>query len=120
MSVVTDKYRGTTKYFHAFAELVRAAQDRRPDDLPGHRLLMDLLQSGSHMGKEVGRLLGEISEDEVRAGRRMLRRPGPRGSARRRPPNGNRRSNSVSTGSACSTPLKGALRRILIDSNRRY
>ena len=72
MSVVTDKYRGTTKYFHVFAELVRAAQVPRTDALPGHRLLMDLPQSGSHMGKEVRRILGEISEDEVRAGRPML------------------------------------------------
>ena len=33
---------------------------------------MGLPQSGSHMGKEVGWILGEISEDEVRAGRPML------------------------------------------------
>ena len=33
---------------------------------------MGLPQSGNHMGKEVGWILGEISEDEVRAGRPML------------------------------------------------
>ena len=33
---------------------------------------MGLPQSGSHMGKQVGLILGEISEDEVRAGRPML------------------------------------------------
>ena len=72
MSVVSDKYRGTTKYFHVLAELVRAAQYRGLTTYQDIALLMGLPQSGSHMGKEVGRILGEISEDEVRAGRPML------------------------------------------------
>ena len=72
MSVVTDKYRGTTKYFHVLAELVRAAQYRGLTTYQDIALLMGLPQSGSHMGKEVGHILGEISEDEVRAGRPML------------------------------------------------
>ena len=33
---------------------------------------MDLPQSGSHMVKEIGWILGEISEDEVHARRPML------------------------------------------------
>ena len=33
---------------------------------------MGLPLSGNYMGKEVGLILGEISEDEVRAGRPML------------------------------------------------
>ena len=33
---------------------------------------MGLPLSGNYMGKEVGQILGEISEDEVRAGRPML------------------------------------------------
>ena len=72
MSVVSDKYRGTTKYFHVLAELVRAAQYRGLTTYQDIALLMSLPQSGSHMGKEVGLILGEISEDEVRAGRPML------------------------------------------------
>ena len=72
MSVVSDKYRGTTKYFHVLAELVRAAQYRGLTTYQDIALLMDLPQSGNHMAREVGRILGEISEDEVRAGRPML------------------------------------------------
>ena len=72
MPVVSDKYRGTTKYFHVLAELIRAAQYRGLTTYQDIALLMGLPQSGSHMGKEVGLILGEISEDEVRAGRPML------------------------------------------------
>ena len=72
MPVVSDKYRGTTKYFHVLAELVRTAQYRGLTTYQDIALLMDLPQSGSHMGKEIGSILGEISEDEVRAGRPML------------------------------------------------
>ena len=72
MSVVNDKYRGTTKYFHVLAELVRAAQYRGLTTYQDIAILMGLPQSGNHMGKEVGLILGEISEDEVRARRPML------------------------------------------------
>ena len=72
MSIVSDRYRGTTKYFHVLAELVRAAQYRGLTTYQDIALLMNLPQSGSHMGKEIGWSLGEISEDEVRAGRPML------------------------------------------------
>ena len=69
MPVVSDKYRGTTTYFHVLAELVRAAQYRGRTTYQDIALLMGLPQSGNYMGKEVGLILGEISEDEVRAGR---------------------------------------------------
>ena len=72
MPVVSDKYRGTTKYFHVHAELVRAAQYRGLTTYQDIALLMDLPQSGNHMAKEIGWILGEISEDEVRARRPML------------------------------------------------
>ena len=72
MPVVSDKYRGTTKYFHVLAELVRTAQYRGLTTYQHIALLMGLPLSGSYMGKEVGWILGEISEDEVRAGRPML------------------------------------------------
>ena len=72
MPVVSDKYRGTPKYFHVHAELVRAAQYRGLTTYQDIALLMGLPQSGNHMGKEVGLILGEISEDEVRARRPML------------------------------------------------
>ena len=72
MPVVSDKYRGTHKYFHVHAELVRAAQYRGRTTYQDIALLMGLPQSGNHMAKEIGLILGEISEDEVRAGRPML------------------------------------------------
>ena len=72
MNAVRSKYRGTTKYFHVLAELVRAAQYRGITTYQDVALIMGLPPTGSHMGKEVGWVLGEISEDEVTAGRPML------------------------------------------------
>lgn len=72
MPRVKDKYRGTTKYFHVMAELVRAAQYRGLTTYQDIALIMGLPLRGSHMGREVGHILGEISEDEVVAGRPML------------------------------------------------
>jgi len=70
--IVTDKYRGTTIYFHVHAELVRAAQYRGITTYQDIALIMALPLSGSHMGSQTGHILGEIVEDEVVAGRPML------------------------------------------------
>lgn len=67
MTIVKAKYRGTTKYFHVMAELVRAAQYRGLTTYQDIAVIMGLPLSGSHMGREVGQVLGEISEDEVAA-----------------------------------------------------
>lgn len=72
MSEVKDKYRGRTIYFHVFAELVRAAQYRGVTTYQDVAIIMGLRTTGAHMGAETGYILGEISEDEVRAGRPML------------------------------------------------
>ena len=72
MSVVNDKYRGTTKYFHVMAELVQAAQYRGLTTYQDVALMIGLPVSGSYMGKEIGHILGEIAEDEVTADRPML------------------------------------------------
>ena len=72
MTKVKDKYRGTTKYVHVLAELVRAAQYRGITTYQDIAVIMGLPIAGSHMGSETGHILGEISEDEVRAGRPML------------------------------------------------
>jgi len=85
MSIVKDKYRGTTKYFHVMAELVRAAQYGGLTTYQDIAVIMGLPLKGSYMGNETGHVLGEISEDEVVAGRPMLSavavsvsgRPGP-------------------------------------------
>ena len=72
MGVVKSKYRGTTTYFHVLAELVRAAQHRGLTTYQDIAVIMGLPVRGSHMGSETGQILGEISEDEVVAGRPML------------------------------------------------
>ncbi len=72
MKHVKDKYRGKTVYFHVLAELVRTAQYRGSTTYQDIAVIMGLPTSGSHMGKETGHILGEISEDEVAAGRSML------------------------------------------------
>ena len=68
----TDKYRGTTIYTHVLAELVRAAQYRGMTTYQDVAVIMGLPTQGSHMGRETGRILGEISKDEVKVGRPML------------------------------------------------
>ena len=72
MSVVSDKYRNTITYARVFGELVRAAEYRGVTTYQDIALIMKLPQRGSHMGREVGHILGEISEDEFQAGRPML------------------------------------------------
>ena len=72
MADVKNRYRGTTKHFHVLAELVRTAQYRGVTTYQDIAVIMGLPQSGNHMASEVGRVLGEISEDEVEAGRPML------------------------------------------------
>lgn len=69
---VNAKYRGTPKYFHVMAELVRAAQYRGMTTYQDIAVIMGLPQRGNLMGKETGHILGEIAEDEVLAGRPML------------------------------------------------
>src|SRR5690242_7821835 len=72
MPAAKNKYRGTTKYVHVLAELVRAAQYRGTTTYQDLAVIMGLPTIGAHMGAETGHILGEISEDEVLSGRPML------------------------------------------------
>jgi hypothetical protein len=72
MAIVADKYRGRTEYVRVLAELVRAAEYRGITTYQDIAAIMGLRPTGSHMGRETGHILGEISEDEVLAGRPML------------------------------------------------
>ena len=72
MAVVKNRYRGKKEYFHVLAELVRAAQYRGKTTYQDIAMIMGLPQSGNHMAREIGQILGEISEEEVEAGRPML------------------------------------------------
>jgi hypothetical protein len=72
MECVKDKYRGTTTYARVLAELVRAAEYHGVTTYQDIAVIMGLPLKGSHMAAEVGHILGEVSEDEVCAGRPML------------------------------------------------
>lgn len=72
MSIVNDKYRGSTTYFHVLAELIRAAQYGGTTTYQDVAVIMGITVTGNHMGKETGHILGEVSEDEFNAGRPML------------------------------------------------
>jgi len=72
MSVVKDKYRGTVAYHLAFAELVQAARFQGLATYQQIASVAGLPPSGNYMQREVGQLLGEISEDEHDNGRPML------------------------------------------------
>ncbi len=72
MPIVADKYRNTTAYHLIYTELTTAARYRGTVTYQEIAQLMGLPLSGSHMGREVGYILGEISEDEHLQGRPML------------------------------------------------
>lgn len=66
------KYRGSKEYYFVFAQLITAARYRGTLTYQEVAKMMGLPQRGSYMGKEIGRLIGLISEDEVKNGRPML------------------------------------------------
>lgn len=70
--LVRDKYRGTSEYAKARAELVRIAQAKRLITYKDLARVAGLPLVGNNMAREVGSVLGAISEDEVVAGRPML------------------------------------------------
>jgi hypothetical protein len=69
---VKNKYRGTPNYIRVLAELVRAAEYRGVTTYQDVAVIMGLPLQGGFMAGETGQILGEISEDEVKAGRPML------------------------------------------------
>jgi len=72
MSIVADKYRGTKEYHIVFSELSIAARYRGIVTYQEIARIIGLPITGSHMGKEIGLMLGAISEDEANNGRPML------------------------------------------------
>jgi len=69
---VSSKYRGTREYHLVYSELIRAAQYRGTTTYQELAAIMGLPSRGSHMAREVGHLLGEISDDEIAESRPML------------------------------------------------
>ena len=67
-----SKYRGTKLYHLVFSELITAARYRGTVTYQEIAKIMGLPLSGNYMGREIGEIIGEISEDEVKQGRPML------------------------------------------------
>ena len=62
---MTGKYRGTGQYYLVFNELANAARYRGTVTYQELAHVVGLPITGSNMGTELGKLLGEISEDET-------------------------------------------------------
>ncbi|MCI0428299.1 MAG: hypothetical protein L0Z46_09820 [Nitrospiraceae bacterium] len=72
MTTIGTKYRGTKEYHLVYCELIIAAQYRGVVGYDKIAKILGIDQPGHHMAREVGQILGEISEDEHKAGRPML------------------------------------------------
>jgi hypothetical protein len=72
MAIIASKYRGTKEYLLVYSELIAAARYSGLLTYQDIARIMGLPLSGNHMGREVGIILGEISDDEVSNGRPML------------------------------------------------
>lgn len=67
-----DKYINTKDYFRVYAAMIHAAEHRGLVTYQEIAAIMGLPMSGSHMGREVGNMIGVISENELQQGRPML------------------------------------------------
>ena len=72
MNDAQDRYRGKPVYFRVYHELIQAAQYRGVTTYQDVAVIMGLPTTGSHMGRELGHMVGAISENEHHAGRPML------------------------------------------------
>ncbi len=72
MTTIGSQYRGTREFFLVYSALIEAARNRR---LLYYREVAERIgvpRAGHHMARQVGQVLGEISEDEHKAERPML------------------------------------------------
>jgi hypothetical protein len=69
---ITSKYRGSTKYMLVYAALINAAHTHTTVSYKEVAALLGIHQAGNHMAREVGAVLGEISEEEHRHDRPLL------------------------------------------------
>lgn len=72
MSIVKSKYRGTKAYALVFTELITAAKYRGTFTYMEIAKILGITRPGSNMANQVGKILGEISEDEAVLARPML------------------------------------------------
>lgn len=71
MTFVSNKYRGSQLYLLVYCRLIQAAQQSQTIYYDEIRIMMGL-KPGNNAAKEVGWILGEISEEEHSLGRPML------------------------------------------------
>lgn len=72
MTTVGSQYRGTREFLLVYSALIQAAKDHRLVYYREVAVLIGVPPTGHHMARQVGQVLGEVSEDEHRAGRPML------------------------------------------------
>jgi|GEM_PF-264805 len=70
--MLEGKYRRTKEYLLIYYELITAARYHGTTTYQALAQMAGLPLTGSYMGSELGKLLGEIVEDEHRCGRPML------------------------------------------------
>lgn len=68
----STKYRGTKEYYRIFAKLIAAAESGQIISYKEVGNILGIKSFGDHYAREVGRVLGEISDDEHGNGRPML------------------------------------------------
>lgn len=72
MTTIGSQYRGTSKYSAVYNALLEAAKSRHLLHYVEVADLIGVPRAGHHMARQVGQVLGEISEDEHNAGHPML------------------------------------------------
>ena len=72
MTTLGSKYRGTKEFLLIYSKLITAASFRGVVSYTNVARILGIDSPGHHMAREVGQVLGEISEDEHRVGRPML------------------------------------------------
>ena len=72
MTTIGSKYRGTREYHIVYCKLISAAQQNVGVSYKDVADILGIHEPGHHMAREVGQILGEISEDEHEAGCPML------------------------------------------------
>ena len=72
MTTIGSKYRGKREFLLVYCELIQAARYQGIVYYKRIARLIGIEEPGHHMARQVGQVLGEISEDEHAAGRPML------------------------------------------------
>lgn len=72
MEDIKKSYFGSTDYLLVYSELITSARYRGVATYQAIAQLLGLPLYGSHMGREIGQVVGEISENEIKQGRPML------------------------------------------------